>query len=129
MDKPLLIALLVILLGIGNILFSAPENLLEAKPYTLNDMFIRGYAHNWQQIYDIQRCESGYEINICNQEFGCKAGMGLWQIIPSTLKYCEEKLGRELDPFDYTDNNDCGMWLLINEGDRHWEQSEHCWGT
>ena len=72
-------------------------------------------------------CESGGDPTICNREFGCGSGMGLCQIIPSTLKYCEEKLGRELDPFDSEDNLACCWWLIENEGTDHWKMSEHCW--
>lgn len=71
-------------------------------------------------------CESGGDPKVCSYK-GCYAGMGLCQIIPSTLRYCEEKLGRELDPFDPEDNLECGMWLLENEGSEHWLQSKSCW--
>jgi len=125
MDKPPL--LLAILLLVGSLLLSSPIKPLEVKYVSLNRCVLVGYAHNWQQVYDIQKCESGYDSEVCNAEFGCIAGMGLWQIIPSTLKYCEKKLGRELDAFNAEDNNDCGLWLLENEGDRHWEMSKHCW--
>ena len=74
----------------------------------------------------IIKCESGGNPKVCSYK-GCYAGMGLCQIIPSTLKYCEEKLGRELDPFNAEDNLECGMWLLENEGSEHWNQSKSCW--
>lgn len=66
--------------------------------------------------------ESGGDPEICNLDYGCKAGMGLTGLIPSTVKYCEDKLERELDPFDPFDNKACAMWLLENEGIRHWEE-------
>lgn len=86
------------------------------KVYTLGSLIDR-----------IIHCESGGDPKVCNQEFGCYAGMGLFQLIPSTVKYCEEKLGREIDPFDIDDNIACAMWLLENEGVKHWEQSKACW--
>ncbi len=72
-------------------------------------------------LEEIVKRESGGNPNVCNKEFGCKAGMGLVQLIPTTVKYCEEKLGRDIDPFDPEDNLACGYWLLANEGIRHWE--------
>lgn len=69
----------------------------------------------------IQR-ESGGNPAICNQKFGCKAGAGLTQLIPTTIQYCEKKLGKSIDPFDADDNLDCARWLLENEGIKHWSK-------
>ena len=80
-------------------------------------------------VDDIIQCESGGDPEVCNQEYGCKAGMGLFQLIPSTVKYCEEKLGRELDPFEAEDNMACGMWLINNEGTQHWGTADTDWGS
>ncbi len=71
-------------------------------------------------VLEIVRRESGFKPEICNRTFGCSSGQGLMQIIPSTHNYCEAKLGRELDMFKAEDNLDCGLWLLKNEGIRHW---------
>ena len=65
--------------------------------------------------------ESGGDPSVCNKEFGCGSGMGLTQLIPSTVKYCEEKLGHKIDPFNPKDNLECAVWLLENEGIKHWE--------
>lgn len=72
--------------------------------------------------YEIIKRESGWKEKICNQEFGCRSGQGLFQIIPSTIKHCEGVLMRVLDPFYYKDNIDCGIWLLKNEGIGHWQE-------
>ena len=71
-------------------------------------------------------CESSGRENVCSYK-GCNAGMGLAQIIPSTLKYCEQKLGRKLDAFNSQDNLECAIWLYENEGTKHWKPSRHCW--
>ena len=71
-------------------------------------------------------CESSGRENVCSYK-GCNAGMGLAQIIPSTLKYCEQKLGRKLDAFDSQDNLECAIWLYENEGTKHWNSSKNCW--
>ncbi len=77
-------------------------------------------------LYWIVFCESSFRIDVCSYA-GCSKGMGLAQIIPSTLRYCEKKLGRTLDVFNPEDNLDCASWLLENEGLRHWESSKSCW--
>lgn len=83
----------------------------------------------------IIECESGGNPNACNEEYGktekgyCKAGSGLFQLIPSTIKYCKEKLNKEIDPFNPEDNRECGMWLLKNEGLRHWGDENTEWGS
>ena len=79
-------------------------------------------------LWKIVKCESNFDPLVCNQKYGCKAGMGLCQLIPSTVKYCEEKLGKKIDPFNPEDNLECGKWLLENEGDIHWrEWSGYCY--
>lgn len=96
--------------------YYAPQNV---KSDTENALEIKMKA--------IIACESGGNPEVCNKEYGCGAGMGLCQLIPSTVKYCEEKLGKEIDPFNPEDNLECGWWLLRNEGDKHWEASRKCW--
>ena len=91
-----------------------------------------------QILATIMECESGGDPKACNTCQGtqweglydpsnCPCGAGLSGIIPSTLKYCEEKLDRKLDVFDPVDNESCAIWLYENEGLRHWSQSEKCW--
>ncbi|QGH73107.1 MAG: transglycosylase [Podoviridae sp. ctviO18] len=71
--------------------------------------------------------ESGWQPDICNKTtiHGCDAGQGLFQIIPSTEKTCEEHFNREMDMLTAYDNIDCGMWLLtangIKRGIQHWD--------
>lgn len=72
-------------------------------------------------VYRIITNESGFDPLVCNKLYGCRAGQGLMQIIPSTLAYCELKLGRDLNAFVPEDNLDCGLWLLKYEGIHHWE--------
>ena len=76
----------------------------------------------------IIECESNWK-NVCNQKYGCNAGMGLAQLIPQTVKYCEKNLGRKIDPFNKQDNLECAFWLLENEGWRHWGCPNCDWGT
>ena len=80
----------------------------------------------YPELYRIIFCESSFRENVCSYK-GCWAGMGLAQIIPSTKKYCEEKLGQIIDPFNPDDNLTCALWLYLNEGTKHWKSSETCW--
>ena len=83
-----------------------------------------------ETLYEIIKCENrAFDPTICNEEYGCGAGIGLAMIIPSTGRHCEEKLGRELDLFDPRDNLDCAKWLLENEGTQHWGTPDSDWGT
>lgn len=91
---------------------------------------------NYSQLLlleEIIRRESGGDPNACNTCEGtkweglynpndCPCGAGLAGLIPSTIKYCEEKLGKSIDPFNSNDNLECAIWLLKNEGIRHWEE-------
>ena len=81
---------------------------------------------NYPVLASIIDCESSWRPNVCSYA-GCGLGQGLGQIIPSTLRYCEKKLGRKLDVFDEKDNLECCLWLYENEGVRHWDSSKKCW--
>ncbi len=70
-------------------------------------------------LNQIIECESGWR-NVCNAQYGCRAGQGVAQLIPTTVKYCETKLGKSIDPFNEQDSLECAAWLLSNEGSRHW---------
>ena len=82
--------------------------------------------NKYPKLDKIITCESQW-INQCNQKYGCKAGIGLGQLIPSTKRYCEEKLRMSINPFDERDNLICSLWLYLYEGNSHWKQSEKCW--
>lgn len=81
------------------------------------------------KFYDIFRCESKYNPEICNQEFGCIAGEGLGQVTPNTCQDCEIWLNRELDMKNPIDNLDCCKELYVRRKLIPWKQSEHCWGS
>jgi len=77
----------------------------------------------------IAECESGWKTNVCNGHYGCRGGQGVFQLIPSTVKYCEKKLGKPIDPFNEADNIECAIWLMTNEGWGHWGDSSTWWGS
>jgi len=72
-------------------------------------------------VLEIVRRESNFDPTICNGQFGCRSGIGLFQIVIETLKHCQKQLGRELNARDAEDNVDCGIWLLKNEGIKPWQ--------
>ena len=137
----LLVALLL-LLGIGYHIWALSPPEANTESYSGNLWLVSGNSVKaivipaklepttlTSLVDDIIWCESRGNPEVCNQEYGCKAGMGLFQLIPSTVKYCEEKLGRELNPFNENDNMACGMWLLKNEGTQHWGTANTDWGS
>jgi len=83
-------------------------------------------VEQYPELVKIIQCESSWREKVCSYA-GCQAGMGLCQIIPSTLKYCEQKLNKKLDPFLAQDNLECCLWLYENEGNKHWNSSKNCW--
>ncbi len=85
---------------------------------------------NYEQavlLNKIIECESRWQ-NVCNSE-SCDYGQGVAQLIPSTIKYCEEKLGKKIDPFNVRENVECAIWLLTNEGHQHWGDEFSDWGS
>jgi hypothetical protein len=88
-------------------------------------------SQNYSQVLLLDKiidCESNWK-NICNQKYGCNAGQGIAQLIPTTVSYCDKKLGRKIDPFNEQDSLDCAMWLLENEGYHHWGTDKTNWGS
>ncbi len=69
-------------------------------------------------------CESGGNPKAINRKSGAK---GLFQVIPSSERYCEQGLGKQLDMFDPYDNIECANYLYNHGGLAHWKSSEICW--
>ena len=69
-------------------------------------------------------CESSGNPLAYNKWSGAR---GLLQIIPSSERFCEKGLGRELDMFNPVDNLACGEYLKKHGGLKHWESSRRCW--
>lgn len=86
----------------------------------------------WEKIL---KCESGNSHrNIfgkvkCNGQFGCKGGIGICQLIPSTVRTCERRMGKNINPFDKEENLECGRFLFKNDGWRHWGTPDANWGS
>ena len=95
-------------------------------------------------------CESSGDPKICNKEFGCIGGMGLWGFVSrtwnSTLdrmekegvympEECWEKAhlpmsaGRIEAVFNAECNDIAGRWLLKTDGTRHWGCPTCDWGS
>lgn len=132
----------------GNTLLpNAPHYLI--KTYTLATL-----VESQTDLMDrIIGCEGDKNPKVCNQRFGCIAGMGKCQIISGTWNGTLEKIievgdylpercnvkvswqEQDLIPeakrthpiFDEECNRIVGKWLLENEGSHHWDQSKHCW--
>lgn len=124
MDKPPLIALLVILLGIGNYIFSAPINSLEAGPSTLDDMFVSGLP-----LYDnheLMACLSKWESGHNNEAIGQAGEIGRWQFMPQTFQhFCVDEYGLEDNIYIQAE---CVDKMLENDLDFHWTTIKFCTG-
>ena len=73
-------------------------------------------------VFEIIKRESGWGWDVCNQKFGCNAGQGLMQIIPSTELICEKHFNRAMNMINPVDNVNCGIWLLGDgSGISHWD--------
>ena len=105
------------------------ENRQESVIYANSPHFLTEKVTLGALMDRIIECESSGNPNAINSEYGCNGGMGLAQLIPKTVKYCEEKLDKKIDPFDPEDNLECAMYLLKNEGSRHWGTADTDWGT
>lgn len=81
-------------------------------------------------LYEIFKCENRqFDPDQCNSEYGCNSGMGIGQLIPSTVKYVESKLDRNIDPYNPHDNIIASLWLFENEGTSHWGTAQTEWGS
>lgn len=86
----------------------------------------------WEKILE---CESGNSHrNIfgkvkCNGQFGCKGGIGICQLVPSTVDTCEEDLEKEINPFDKEQNLECGRHLFETYGWQRWGTANSWWGS
>lgn len=130
---PTVILIIILVFAVNHFAYKAQDqeyNLNSAVVYQLNYpvKIIYGLIEG-ELLYEIIKCESDFDPSCCNRQYGCGSGMGLAQIIPRTLKHCEEKLKRSLDPFDPYDNIACANWLLENEGSQHWGTKDTDWGS
>jgi len=74
----------------------------------------------------IVKCESNFERYAKNPNSSAKS---YFQFINGTWKYTMGKMGlaTSTDVFDTDTHIMAGVWLLANEGERHWSESKACW--
>ena len=100
---------------------------------TLIKNFVTSESEKYQidpnVAFAIISCEGGFEDpQVCNNIYGCIAGQGHFQFIPSTWNniieadftpipdYCRTKTGVFISECNIT----AGVWLLSVDGDVHW---------
>jgi len=81
---------------------------------------------DYPELYDIIVCESNWR-NVCNQKYGCPAGQGIAQIIPSTWEFVQANGVKVGSPFNEEDNLKAAIWLYERYGNKPWLQSQSCW--
>ena len=62
--------------------------------------------------------------NVCNEEFGCLAGIGTCQIVQSTF---DEQCPERESPYNEDDNTYCTVKMMAAGQLWRWEQSQHKW--
>jgi hypothetical protein len=82
------------------------------------------YGINKECFTAIVREESNFQPLVCNYQYGCKGGQGAGQLIPSTVKDCERRMKKSIDPFNARQNLECMAFLIKNDGINHWGYPE-----
>lgn len=86
--------------------------------------YARLYGADENLAVKIAWCESGFDPRVCNKQFGCSGGQGVYQFINSTwIKNCEG------DVFNPEDNIKCGVKLISQGQLSHWGSAETWWGS
>ena len=154
-DKPpnkILVAILIILGLLLPLSTVAPEatkavafeqkvSEMSNEPTLSEDAFKVAFNRLEDEPRKIIKCESNDDPKICNLEFGCGSGMGLWGFIKSTWnetldrmfeaeaelpERCWEKIVSPISEnrtemvFDAECNLLVGLWLYDMDGDIHW---------
>jgi len=130
---------------------SFPEGNPLTEPYRAKSWVLEtGLVEENSEQFRIMECESTPNLNpkICNRNYGCQAGMGLWGFIPSTWNetivrmskkgvwmpercwqfvYLPVSDRRTEVVFDAECNFLAGLWLYNEDGNKHWiKYSGHC---
>jgi len=82
-----------------------------------------------ERLIKIIDCESGFDPNASNREYGSIAGMGLCQLTPIAIKDCEKNLKKKIFPFDPESNIECCNFLIETYGTKPWGNEESWWGS
>lgn len=89
----------------------------------------------------IADCESNFR-NVCNEQYGCIGGIGVYQIVQSTFDEAMPKASELLypvsqyiqphyrydDPYEIDDNISVALWMMSQGEYWRWEASSKCWG-
>lgn len=104
----------------------------------------RRYGVDENKALKIAECESNFQ-NICNYEYGCSGGIGIFQLTQETFDEARERMGRvesfrggELiasyiksgtpeSPYNIQDNIKVAIYLMSKGEYLRWEKSKHCW--
>lgn len=110
-------------------LVGVPEVLTEEvikTPEELVEMYSIEYGVDPKLAKAIIKCESGWRREVPN---AISSASGYFQFIDGTWISTMRRMGLSLD----TDKHDpyisleAGIWLLSQDGTRHWNESKYCW--
>ena len=96
-----------------------------APPFLVEDRVYASISSLPKIMLEIAKCESGLNPRARNKRSNAK---GLFQVIPTSERFCEKGLGRQLNMYNPKDNAECAKYLIEHGGLSHWKASKHCWG-
>lgn len=112
------------------------EYVAEAKTIDLTSLSkieLISYFSDMYEISDeiplaIAKAESDYQ-NVCNQEYGCIAGIGEFQIVQTTFDEQCNATGTPVmtNVYNTIDNVQCGVKMIADEHYFRWSPSMHEW--
>ena len=98
----------------------------ELDPEELVEYFSEMYGADAELAKRIINCESGWHRTIANPQ---PTASGYFQFLNSTWSNTISRmdLPPDTDKHDPVISIQAGVWLLAEDGVRHWLESEYCW--
>lgn len=102
------------------------EHPKELNPEELVEYYSEMYGANPSLAKRIVQCESGWNRTIANPQ---PTASGYFQFLNSTWHSTMIRMGlpTSTDKHDPVISIQAGVWLLAEDGSRHWLESKPCW--
>ena len=96
----------------------------EVDPYSLVWYFSRKYNADLSLAIKIADCESNWDVDAKNSK---STAYGVFQMLNGTFEHVKKLSGLPLKRGVLKDEVEAAIWLLKNEGVKHWNASAKCW--